>query len=138
MITLNPKEMISKMASILEISPEEIKGWILADKYPKNIRKMAIKVKQEMQPDEARLILTTKIDEILAEKGLSRTGLSKVIDYRQGKLNEMIIGKEPMSSLVISKIASGVDVSEDEIRSWIVADKYSLDALQTNIETKKI
>jgi len=41
----------------------------------------------------------------------------------------MIIGKEPMSPLVISKIAPVLEVSEDEIISWIIADKYSLEAL---------
>jgi len=124
-----PNDIILKMAITLDVSPEEIKGWILADKYPKNILEMAIRVKQEIPQEEGKLILTAKIDEILQQKRISRTALSKLIDYSQGKLNEMIISKEPISSLVITKIAPVLEVSEDEIASWIVADKYSLEAL---------
>lgn len=121
--------LLEKIAPILEVSPEEITGWILADKYSKNILKMAVKVKHEIPQEEEKLILTAKIDEILQQKGISRTALSKLIDYSQGKLNEMIIGREPMSPLVISKIATVLEVSEDEITSWIVADKYPLEVL---------
>ena len=124
-----PEDKIQKIASILDVSSEEIKGWVLADKYPKNILKMAVNVKQETPQGEGKLIFTTKTDEILQQKKISRTALSKIIDYSQGKLNEMIIGKEPMSPLVISKIAPVLEVSEDEIISWIIADKYSLEAL---------
>jgi plasmid maintenance system antidote protein VapI len=125
-----PEDVIHKIAPILEISPETIKGWILVGKYPENILKMAFKVKQEMPKKKGMLILTRKIDEILGQKGVSRTGASTIIGYRQGKLNEMIIGKKPMSPLVISKLAPFLEVSEEQIRAWIVADKYSLEALQ--------
>jgi len=128
------ENLLDKIAPILEVSPNIIKGWILADKYPKNILEMALKVKQETQPENGKLILTTKIDEKLKSKGISRTGLSTVIGYSQGKLNEMIIGKEPMSPLVISKIAPVLEVSEDEIISWIVADRYSVEALRISLD----
>ena len=124
-----PDDKIQKIAAVMEVSSEEVKGWILADNYPENILKMAAAVKQEVTPEAGKLILTTNVDELLKSKNLSRTGLSKVIGYNQGKLNKMIKGVEPMSPLVISKIAPVLEVSEEEITSWIVADKYSLEAL---------
>ena len=184
-------KFIEKIAPILGVSKEEIQGWILADKYSKEIIELAIKAKKEIlfqdsthchserseesqrsfenaqddthchcEPpteawqsnyssnksnersladaqDDKRLILTTKIDSILQEKAISRTALSKQINYSQGKLNEMIIGKEPMSPLVISKIAPILDVSENQIKSWILADKYSLTALEEAINELK-
>ena len=185
-----PDEAIEKIAPILEVTKEEIQGWILADKYPKETIELAIKAKKELplqdnthchserseesqrsfdaqddthchcEPpkeawqsnnssnknndiesekrsfaqDDKRLILTTKIDSILQEKAISRTALSKQINYSQGKLNEMIIGKEPMSSLVISKIAPILNVSENQIKSWVLADKYSLTALEEAVK----
>ena len=184
-----PNHIIEKIAPILEVTKEEIQGWILADKYPKETIELAIKAKKELlfqdnthchserseesqrsfanaqdytpchcEPpqeawqsnnssnksndieskkrsfvdaqDDEGLILTTKIDSLLQEKGISRTALSKQINYSQGKLNEMIIGKEPISPLVISKIAPILDVSENQIKSWILADKYSLTTLE--------
>ncbi len=132
-IALSPN-LLEKIAPVLEVSLEEIKGWILADKYPKNVLKRAIEVKQKVQPDAGMLILTAKIDSYLQQKGLSRTALSKVIGYSQGKLNEMIKGVEPISPLVISKIAPVLEVTEDEITSWLVADKYSIDMLRVAVE----
>lgn len=129
-----PEEIIQKMAAVIEVSSDEIKGWILADKYPENVLKRAIEVKQEVKPDTGMLILTAKIDEALKNKGLSRTALSKVIGYSQGKLNQMIKGDEPISPLVISKIAPVLEVSEKEIISWIIADRYSLEALRVAAE----
>lgn len=128
-----PEDKIQKIAPILEVSPDTIKGWILADKYPKSILKMAIEVKQEITPEAGKLILTVKIDGLLKPKKLSRTVLSKVIGYNQGKLNKMIKGVEPISPLVISKIAPVLEVSEEEIISWTVADRYSLEALRVAI-----
>lgn len=128
------EKVTKKLLPIIEVTEEEFNGWILADKYPENILKRAIKVKQEVKPDAGMLILTAKIDSYLQQKELSRTALSKVIAYSQGKLNEMIIGKEPMSPLVISKIAPALGVPEEEIMSWLVADKYSIDALRMSVE----
>jgi len=127
-------EIIQKIAPILDVSPEQIKGWVIADKYPKNILKMALKVKQEADQQAGILILTVKIDEALKDKGLSRTGLSGVIGYSQGKLNQMIKGDEPISPLVISKIAPVLEVSEEEIVSWVVAGKYSVEALWISLD----
>lgn len=132
-----PADKIQKIAAVLEVSSDEINGWILADKCPENVLKRAIEVKQEVQLDIGMLILTTKIDNYLQQKGLSRTSLSKVIGYSQGKLNEMIKGVEPISPLVISKIAPVLEVTEDEIISWIVADKHSINALRVAVECLK-
>lgn len=128
-----PEDVLIKMALILEISQEEIKGWILADKYPENILKRALEIKQEVKPEAGKLILTIKIDSLLQEKGLSRTALSGLIGYSQGKLNQMIKGDEPISPLVVSKIAPVLEVSEDEVTSWVVADKYSIGTLQVAV-----
>lgn len=40
-----PEDKMQKMAPILEVSTKEIKGWILADKYHKNILEMAVNTK---------------------------------------------------------------------------------------------
>lgn len=123
------EDVIEKLLPILEVSREEFESWILADKYSKKILELALEAKKE-HLDESKLILTIKIDELLKSKGLSRTGLSKVIHYSQGKLNEMIIGKEPMSKLVIIKISNAMAVSEEKITSWVVADKYSIEVIE--------
>ena len=128
-----PKHLITKIAPILEVSVCDIESWILTDKYPKEVLELALKAKKEYT-EEGKLILTSKIDELLKSKNLSRTALSKIIKYSQGKLNEMIIGKEPMSKLVINKVASAMAVSEDEITSWIVSDKYSIEVIELAIK----
>jgi transcriptional regulator with XRE-family HTH domain len=127
--------LLEKIAPILEVSQEEIKGWILVDKYPENILKRALEVKQEIKSEMGKLILTDKIDTLLQDKGLSRTALSGLIGYSQGKLNQMIKGDEPISPLVISKIAPVLEVSEEEIISWTVADKWSVEALQLALKS---
>jgi len=126
-----PNHVIEKIAPILEVSADEIRGWILADKYSKEILELAVKAKKEKQDNKR--ILTSKIDEILQSKNLSRTALSKVIDYSQGRLNEIIIGKKTMSKSVLNKLSAALEIPETEITSWIVADKYSLKALETAI-----
>ena len=123
------KNVLEKIAPILGVSQEEIRGWILADKYPKEVLERATQLKKEKLPEESSLILTAKLDEILKSRNLSRTALSKLIKCSQGWLNEMIIGKESLSRNIIPKIAQALEISEDEIRSWIVADKYSLEVL---------
>lgn len=123
-----PDKLIEKIAPILEVSKDEVQGWIMADKYSKEILELAIKAKNEKH--DSKLILTTKLDEILKSKDLSRTALSKIIKYSQGGLNEMLIGKEPMSKSVINKISVALEISENEIKSWILADKYSLITLE--------
>lgn len=134
------EDKIHKIAPILEVSPEMIKGWIVADKYPKNILKLALEARQKpLKPVEIpqkkiksknQSILTAEIDERIIQKGTSRTKLSTLIGQNQGGLNNMIIGKRSMSPAAIQKLASFFEITEDEIRSWIVADKYSLEALQ--------
>jgi len=125
-------ETIEKIASILEVSKEEFDGWILADKYPKETLELAINAKK--MEHNNKLILTTKLDEILKSKNLSRTALSKIIKYSQGGLNEMIIGKEPMSKSVINKISVALEIQENEIKGWILADKYSLKVLEVALK----
>lgn len=132
-ISLSPN-LLEKIAPILEVSPDEIKSWIIADKYPENIIQIAVKIKRETPKEKnkkSELILTAKIDEILEKKRITRTGLSKIINYRQGKLNEMIIGKKPVSKSVTEKISKALELTEEEIRAWILADKYDLSLLES-------
>jgi transcriptional regulator with XRE-family HTH domain len=124
-----PKAVIKRLLPILEISGEEFESWILADKYPKEILKPAIQNKKDF-PYKRKSILTTKIDSILQQTGMSRTALSKEIKYSQSGLNRMITGQINMSDSVRERIAAIFEISQDEILSWIVADKYSLQILE--------
>jgi transcriptional regulator with XRE-family HTH domain len=118
-----------KILPILEVSEEEFESWILADKYPKEVLKLAIQAKKDF-PDKRKSIFTTKIDSILQQKGMSRTALSKEIKYSQGSLNKMIIGKRGLSKSVLERISEALDISQNDILSWIVADRYSLQVLE--------
>ena len=128
-------DVLEKVSEVLEVSPEKIKGWSLADKYNKKALEFALDSKVKRTKPE-KIILTLEIDERLKRKELSRTKLSKIISYSQGVLNEMIIGKLPISKTVIQRIAPIIKVSEDEIQAWIVADKYSLEAIKVAISCK--
>ncbi|EKE03146.1 MAG: hypothetical protein ACD_20C00243G0002 [uncultured bacterium] len=121
--------IIEKILPILEVSREEFESWILADKYPKKIIERAIQIKKEF-PYKRKSVLTTKIDEILEEKGMSRTALAKQINYSQSGLNRMITGKINMSRPVLEKISKVLDIPQEEILSWILADKNSLKSLE--------
>ncbi|OGI17993.1 MAG: hypothetical protein A2287_00825 [Candidatus Melainabacteria bacterium RIFOXYA12_FULL_32_12] len=76
-------------------------------------------------------ILTTKIDSILHAKGMSRTALSREIKYNQSALNKMILGRRSISKPVLEKLSVVLGVSQDEIMSWIIADKYTLKTLKS-------
>ena len=127
--------LMKKVSKVLKISVEEMQGWVLADKYDKNTLELALSAKIKHAKSQ-KFVFTLEIDERLQEKELSRTRLSKVINYSQGVLNEMIIGKHPISKTVIQKIAPIIEVSEDEIQAWIVAHKYSLEAIKVAISCK--
>jgi plasmid maintenance system antidote protein VapI len=123
------EKVIEKLLPILEVSREEFEIWILADKYSKEILKLAIQAKKDF-PYKRKSILTTKIDSILQQKGMSRTALSKEIKCSQSALNAMIIGQINMSKSVQERISQALEISQEEILSWIVADKYSLQVLE--------
>jgi plasmid maintenance system antidote protein VapI len=120
-----PKHLVEKILPILEIAEEDFYSWILADKYPKKVIELAIKAKKEHE-DKSKPILAAKIDEILKEKGMSRTQLAKQIKYPQSSFNRAVIGKENMSKNLVQKLSPAIDKSPDEIQSWIIADKYSI------------
>jgi len=124
------EKAIKKLIPILEVSKEEFEGWIIADKYPKDALKLAIQIKTDF-PYKRKSVLTVKIDKILEEKGISRTSLAKEIKYSQSGLNAIIIRKRSMSKPVLEKIAKALEIPENEITSWILADKYSLQTLET-------
>jgi predicted transcriptional regulator len=124
-----PEKLIKKLLPILEVSKEEFESWILSDKYPKEILKNAIQIKKDF-PYKRKSILTTNIDAILKEKNISRTNFSKQIKYSQSALNATIIGKRGMSKSLLEKISQAFEIPQDEILSWIVADKYKLDVLE--------
>ncbi len=127
------KQVKEKIIPILEVSKEEFESWILTDKYPKNVLELAIQAKKDLYNSD-KLILTVKIDEILKSKNLSRTDLSKLIGYHQATLNRMIIGKESLSKSVISKTAISLEIEENTIISWVIADKYDLKALELALQ----
>ena len=121
--------VFKKLLPILEVSREEFESWVLADKYPKKILERAIQIKKEF-PYKRKSVLTLNIDKILEEKEISRTTLAKQIGYNQSGLNRMIIGKISMSKSVVEKLSQTLEIPQNEILSWIVADKYSLELLE--------
>jgi len=125
-----PDHVVEKIANQLKISTEEIQSWILADKYSKEILELAIQVKNESKGSD-KLILTTKIDEILQNKHMSRTQLSKLAKYDQSSVNKMLTGKGSVSKTVLTKLSTALGIPEIEIKSWILADKYSLQVLES-------
>jgi plasmid maintenance system antidote protein VapI len=128
-ISVFPEDVIKKLLTILEVSKEEFESWVIADKYPKEILKRAVQVKKDF-PYKRKSILTTKIDTILQEKDMSRTALSKEIKYSQSSINAMIVGKINMSKSVMERVSTALEIPQNEIQSWIIADKYSLGVLQ--------
>lgn len=123
-----PDALIDKICDVLNIPKDEFQAWLLADKYSKETIQTAITELNNRKYNET-LILTQRIDEKLQEKHLSRTALSKLIKYDQSSVNRMIIGKDSMSKTVITRIAPILEVSEETIIGWILADKYSLKVL---------
>jgi len=124
---------MKKILSVLEISQEEFESWVIADKYPKEVLKLALEAKKNF-PYKRKSVLTANIDSILQQKGMSRTAAAKQIDYSQSGLNRMIIGQISMSKTVIERLSKVLDISETEIKSWIVADKYSKKVLELSIK----
>jgi transcriptional regulator with XRE-family HTH domain len=128
-----PEKFINKLLPILEVSKEEFESWVVADKYPKEILERAIQIRKDF-PYKRKSILTVKIDKVLDEKNMSRTALAKQIKYSQSGLNKMIIGKINMSKSVMERVSKMLEIPQDEILSWIVADKYSLDVLERALD----
>jgi len=135
--------IMEKIIPILEVSREEFESWIVADKYSKETLELAIKAKKESVKRNSKIncqpvkkILTTKLDEILQSKNLSRTALSKQIKHSQSSVNNAITGKEYLSKKLMKKISTALEIPENEIQSWVIADKYSLKVLElaVNIE----
>jgi DNA-binding Xre family transcriptional regulator len=123
------KKAIEKILPILEVSRDEFESWVVADKYPKELLNLAIQARKNF-PYKRKSILTTKIDFILQQKNMSRTALSKEIKYSQGGLNKMIIGKIGMSESVLKRVSKVLEIPQDKILSWVLADKYSLQVLE--------
>ncbi len=117
---------IESLLPILEVSQEEFDSWIIADKYPRKLIKQAFGVKKSTKIKKKQLIFTVKIDAILEEKGISRTTLSKQIKYDQSAVNKIITGKKSISKPVLERMAKALDVPQDDLSSWFLADKYSL------------
>ena len=127
-----PDNIIEKIAPILNVSPEEIKGWILADKYSKEILQRALQLRQE-HIEQHKLIFTTKTHELMETKNLSISAFSREIHYNQGWLSQILLGNQPVSKKLMQKICNFSGIFEDEIRSWIVADKYSPVAIEVAV-----
>jgi transcriptional regulator with XRE-family HTH domain len=127
---------IKKLLPVLEVSPEEFQSWIVADKYSKDLLELAIQTRKTF-PYKKKSVLTVKIDEILKNRDMSRTNLAKMINYSQSGLNRMIIGDAPMSKSVIERVSNVLEIPQNEIQSWIIADKYSLKVLELAHEYNK-
>ena len=146
------EKVIKKLLPILEVSKEEFESWVLADKYPKEIIERAIQIKKchselvsesiqtrktlkQVQGDnkkksKKKCILTFNIDKILEEKEISRTALAKQIGHSQTGLNSVIRGQVGISKSLLEKLSQALEVPQDEILSWSIADKYKLDLLE--------
>ncbi len=127
-----PEDKIQKIAPILEVSPEEIKGWILADKYPKEVLQLALSVKKE-HAGKKKLIFTAKIHQLMKERKLGISEFSREMDYNQGWLSQVVLGKEPVSDKLMQKLCDFSGLSREQITSWSVADKYSAEALSAAV-----
>lgn len=124
-----------KILPILEISKEEFESWIIADKYPKEIIEKAIK-SFKTREDKKKSVLSQNINRILKEKNLSQTAFSKIIKHSQSSLNCAITGKEPLSKKLMGKISIGLELSQDDLQAWVLADKYSLKVLELALKAK--
>lgn len=124
------ESILAKILPMLEVSKDELDSWIIADKYSKESIKIAFTEQETKLNEEKKLILTKNIDKILENKNMSRTILSKIINYSQSGLNRMITGNESLSKSVISKIAPILEISEDRIKGWVLADKYSSKSIE--------
>ena len=135
------ESVTEKILPILEISEEEFKSWIITDKYNKEIIEKAIEsakwIASSHSTDASRnddknkpLILAQNIDNILKEKTLSRTALSKIIKHSQSGLNRAITGKEPLSKEVMKKLSITLEIPEKDLQAWVLADKYPVKILE--------
>ena len=128
-----PSHLIEKLLPILEVSREEFESLIVADKYSKEVIQLAIESKKAKNKDK-KLIITAKIDEILELKALSRTTFSKLINHSQSGLNRVIIGKEPLSKNLMTKISTALEIPIENLQAYVLADKYSLKILELAIK----
>jgi transcriptional regulator with XRE-family HTH domain len=123
------KSIIKKLLPILEVTKNEFESWIVADKYPKKLIEKAIEAIKNRE-DKKVLVFTQNIDKILKEKNLSRTALAKAIKYDQPSVNNMITGKKSISKTVLTGISGFLEIPEEDLQAWILADKYSLKVLE--------
>ncbi len=84
------------------------------------------------------LIVTKKIDEILYKKNLSRYKLSKIIKCDESYLNHVLRGDRPFSKNMIQKNCPFIlEITEDDFKSWILADRYQKETLKRAIKLKQ-
>jgi len=126
------EKTLFELLKIINVSQEEFTSWAIHDNYPKNLVQLAYENKKNF-PYKRKSVFTTKIDECLKTKNLSRTQLSKEIKYNQSALNQIITGKRSLSASVIHKIAIFLELSPDEILSWKIADSYDLAILEKTL-----
>jgi plasmid maintenance system antidote protein VapI len=130
-----PRSVIEKLLPILEISQEEFESWIVASKYSQELIKKAVEAIKN-KPDKKTLVFTQNTDKILSEKSMSRTALSKAIKYSQSALNKMITGKKSISKTVLARISEFLEIPEENLQAWILADKYSLEILKLALKAE--
>ncbi len=127
-----PEHILNKISVTLEVPDYKLKGWILADKYSRDVLERALHLKQEYAGQD-KLIFTAKIHELMEQHNLTINPFAKAIGYNQGWLSQVVLGKEPVSKKLMDKLCAFSSLSEEEIISWIVADKYSVEALRTAV-----
>jgi plasmid maintenance system antidote protein VapI len=127
------ESVTEKLLPILEISKEEFKSWVIIDKYPKEIIQKAVESIKN-KSDNKIPVFTQNIDKILKEKNMSRTALAKAIKYDQPSVNNMITGKKSISKTVLTRISEFLEIPEEDLQAWILADKYSLKVLELALE----
>jgi plasmid maintenance system antidote protein VapI len=127
------EKALKKLLPILEISKQELESWVVADKYQPEVIQKAIEFFKNRE-DKKIPVFTQNIDKILKEKNMSRTALSKAIKYNQAGVNAMIIGKISISKTVLTKISKFLEIPEEDLQAWVLADKYSLKILELAIK----
>ena len=131
-----PEKLIDKILPILEIKKEDFESWIIADNYTKELLELAVQTRKNF-PYKNKSVLTNNIDCLLEKKEVSRTTLSKEINYSQSGLNQIITGRRTMSKSILKKLSEFFEIPQDQILSWIIADKYCLKILEKALFCKQ-
>ena len=79
-------------------------------------------------------LLKTKIDSILKSKGLNRHKITKLIGVSDGTLSKMVLGTKPLSNNVKEKLLPILEVSREELDSWVVVNTYPKEIIERAVK----